>query len=337
MLRRFVFAILISWIGLTAAYGRGGQIVGFSFDADDNLFNLPTKIMLFHKENGQEVGVTTAEFALIREQIGKPGGKWADFEMRYDRKAGSLRFFGDEIGDGVNYFLRDLKQAMSESENGWKALSFPAFVVAMEHEETARETTIITARGHKPETILAGLAHLRDLKIIKYLPLVENIWTVSNADFGKRFEGVFGIVAPEGSASSPSGRKAAVMEQVLDKIDRVALTQEAPLVLSPNGKESGRFHLWGFSDDDYGNFEGAVKTIQAGLDKGRWPKVKVTLFYTGPKSKAVVLQPLLKPRLVMPEETREWEEILKACSGQRRAALDSDLGQSSLEACLKQF
>src|SRR5688572_7084977 len=52
---------------------KPAQLTGWNFDWDDNIFFMPTKIRLYHKETGEDVGVSTADFALIREEIGKPG------------------------------------------------------------------------------------------------------------------------------------------------------------------------------------------------------------------------------------------------------------------------
>lgn len=321
MLRRtsqiFFFAAALS----VAACGGDSetQVVGFSFDADDNLFNLPTEIKLFHVETGEEVGVTTAEFALIRGSVGVAGSEWEKFEIRGDdRKTGSFRFFGDEIGDGVNYFLTDLRRAMVETPEEWQAPAFDAFTEAMAVPASVPFTTIITARGHEPETIREALLALVADGLIEDAPASDDIWTVSNPMFGTRFERIFGNPAPGGDAASPSARKAAVMQEILDDISERPIPGGAPSVIRPdaNGEDdTGDYHLWGFSDDDFGNFEKAVTVIQAGLDEGRWPNIKVTLYFTGlhdpdTSPHAVVLVPNAEPRPVFDAEEREWKEVL---------------------------
>ncbi len=291
-------------------------VVGFSFDADDNLFNLPTQIMLFNKNTGEERGVSTADFALIRNQIGKPG-EFENFELRQDRKTGSLRFFGDEIGDGVNYFLTDLQKAMDRRKPDWRAASFPAFVAAMTSPRSAEHTTIITARAHEPETIQAALQFLQDQRYLERTPPTENIWTVTNGRFPDRFRSVFGVEPPSGDAASPSQRKAAIMREILNDIEEQPLEGTEP-VIRPDAKDAnqtGDYHLWGFSDDDFGNFMAALKLIQEGLDAGQWPHIKITLFFTGltlenGETRAVVLQPNAEPRKAFPEEEGEWQRIV---------------------------
>jgi hypothetical protein len=42
----------------------------YAFDWDDNIVSMPTKIIL-KDEDGDEVGMSTEDFATYREQIGK--------------------------------------------------------------------------------------------------------------------------------------------------------------------------------------------------------------------------------------------------------------------------
>jgi len=42
----------------------------YAFDWDDNIVHMPSKIIL-ESESGQEVGMSTADFATYRDKIGK--------------------------------------------------------------------------------------------------------------------------------------------------------------------------------------------------------------------------------------------------------------------------
>jgi hypothetical protein len=264
-----------------AAFGRRAALVevraasarevprstGWNFDWDDNIFNMPTTIRVTHKVTGEELGITTAEFALVRELIGK-SGRYADYVQKPD----ALRFFGDDPRGVRNYFVEDVARAMAASAAGWQGPSWDAFVTAMSRPDTAARTTLITARLHSPATLHAGLVHLQQLGLIKHVPPVENIFPVSYPPLAEKLGG---------SANSPSAAKAKVMMQILDRLQAEALSPRAKPVTAPDGKGRRVMHLWGFSDDDWGNYRKAVDALLPEVRAGRWPDVKITVFFTG--------------------------------------------------------
>ncbi len=102
------------------------------------------------------------------------------------------------------------------------------------------------------------------------------------------------------------------MENILDRINAKPLGKKAVAVMSSDGSKNVPLHLWGFSDDDFGNYSKALNVLQAGVDRNRWPNVKISLFFTGTnhpteKPRAVVLQAKKPPRPFT--ETNEWEKI----------------------------
>jgi len=313
-LQKFLFFIFIIF-SLVSCSSANRQIIGFAFDIDDNLFYLPTKIMIFNKKTKEEIGISTAKYAQIRKLIGKPG-KWLDYKIKPNRVNGSYRYFGDQIGDGVNYFLVDLKKAMDENPHKWKALSFSAFQTAMKKQQTAHDTSIITARGHDAKSIVEALNYLKSQGIIDNVPKQENIWAVTNPKFQDRFNSQFNRSTPKGSVSHPSARKAAIIEEILDQICKMKIPKQSPKVLALNGKDLQKFHLWGFSDDDYGNFSKAQKIIQKGLDQGKWHNIKISLYFTGEHDKnhkphSIVLRPGKAPRQMLPDEENEWRSLIQ--------------------------
>ncbi|MBF0547970.1 MAG: hypothetical protein HQM08_26270 [Candidatus Riflebacteria bacterium] len=294
------------------------QIVAFTFDWDDNIFRMPTKIMVFHKQTGKEMPISTAEFAQVRSEIGKSGTKYADYEIQGAYATGSMRYFGDGSEDGSARFQKDMDTAMAGPPDSWKGPVWDDFAVAMSREATASHTWLITARLHAAGTIHAALSELCKRGLIEHVPPVANIWPVCDPDFPGRFRITFGVEPPPGNASNPSLRKAAVMEQILDQIEHTPLPASAPEVIGPDGKGKGRFHLWGFSDDDHGNVEKAIEIVQKGLDSGRWKMIKATIFFTGKKAQeafpcAVTLSCGGKPRPYL--EGGEWKKILEQSIG----------------------
>lgn len=298
--------------GALAAVPRPEQVVAFVFDWDDNIFEMPTQIMLVHKTTGEQRGVSTEDFAIIREQIGKPGTTYADYELKPGVETGSLRYFGDASDEKERRFANDIERAMKAP--GWQGPVWKDFVTATTRPSTARHTYFITARLHAPETIHAAVDGLRRKGLIRHTPPADNVWPVAEPGFATRFTRIFGVPAPEGGAASPSARKAAVMEQILDRVNRTPLPLSSPRLTAPDGRGRGFYHLWGFSDDDLGNYSKAVEVLQRGVNGGRWPHVKITVFYTGTnrpevKPHAVTLVPNAKPR-PHHEGPREWADLL---------------------------
>lgn len=305
-----------------ATAARAEHVMAFTFDWDDNVFEMPTKILLFDRKTGREDGVTTEDYALIREQVGRAGTKYADHELRTDHKTGSLRHFGDLSEDGAARFQKDIEEAMRGPH--WQGPVWNDFVAACSRADTARHTSFLTARQHAPETMHAALVSFRKKGLIRHVPPVENLWAVGHPSFPERFRRAFGIDPPGGGTATPSARKAAVMEQALDRIQRTPVPRSTKPVLAPDGRARGRYHLWGFSDDDLGNFKTAVEVLQKGVDASRWPGVKITVFYTGTntpavKPHAVVLAKGAAPRPYR-EGAAEWKGVLRARGALREAA-----------------
>ena len=291
--------------------------LGFAFDWDDNIFEMPTQIMLFDKKTGKQKGVSTEEFALIRGLVGKPGSQWEGYEMRPSPSDGSLRFFSDDAAEGKDFFAKDIKKAMSTAGYHWKGPVWDDFVSAMSDERTAANTWIITARLHAPKTIHAALLGLQEQGLIKNTLPEQNIWAVSYQGFDTIFKSQFSKLPPEGGASDPSARKAAVMESILDKITAQPLPKAGTPTVRPSGVGTAIQHLWGFSDDDFGNYSKALKVLQIGVDSNRWPNLKITLFFTGTnnpaeKPRAIVLRSKAAPRPYT--ESSEWKGLLPPAS-----------------------
>lgn len=110
----------------------------YAFDWDDNLLIMPTKIIV--KDNlGNEVEMTTKDFSIWRNQIGKKpflfNGKkivsFAEKPFRYFREDGNVKFIEESL--------------VAESGPAWKD-----FVECINNKNIF---SIITARGHEPKVI----------------------------------------------------------------------------------------------------------------------------------------------------------------------------------------
>lgn len=311
------FAVLPLFLSLSVAVAatpaakpcRATQITGWNFDWDDNIFNMPTRIVLKDTKSGEEKRVTTAEWAVIREKVGHPGS-WEHYRFDPDVKFGSLRYFGDNMGDGVNYFKQDVEKALQEPPAVWQAPSWNAFREAMLRRRSSEWTTIITARQHAPETIHAALEFLHGKGYLKHLPPLANIYPVSYPKFDP---------ALRGDGQNPSEAKAKVMMRILDRMQARPLGADARKVLDPDAMTKKPLHLWGFSDDDYGNYAKAVNALGSVLraEPQRWNHIKITLFFTGKnhpteRARVEVLKSNGEVRPAKLDELKEATAILKS-------------------------
>ena len=115
---------------------QSNNIRAYSFDWDDNILKMPTTIkMLKNTSDGWEpIEVGTDEFALVRD------------DKNYKLDEGAFDNFIDESA-----FLNDLKIAL---ETNSFAPSFDKFKEALIY---ANPISIITARGHDPQTLRKGM------------------------------------------------------------------------------------------------------------------------------------------------------------------------------------
>ncbi len=198
----------------------GGRSFYF-FDLDDNVLCMPTQIFLRHEAGGEELAVSTAHFAQVSDQLGKPG-PLAHFGVDPDDARGSFRRFRDP-DDGASPFFEDLERALERVR--WKGPSWSFFEHAVHNE---RPLAIITARGHAPETIAQGLLRLVDEGHLSRPPDYLGIYPVSHRATRQRLE----------AGGPPLGvaalKKAAIIDAVVHAMDRYGVNDH---------------HRFGMSDD----------------------------------------------------------------------------------------
>ena len=110
----------------------------YAFDWDDNIVHMPTKIMI-KTEDGDEIGMSTDDFAEYRHDLGKNPIQYkgetivgfADNPFRNFRTEGDKDFLVDSM----------------------RAKEGPAFDDFREAINNGSIFSIITARGHNPETL----------------------------------------------------------------------------------------------------------------------------------------------------------------------------------------
>ncbi|MBK9323696.1 MAG: hypothetical protein IPM97_12260 [Bdellovibrionaceae bacterium] len=160
----------------------GGRSFYF-FDFDDNIAFLSTPLILFHKATGQEKFVTSGEYAKIHPFIGT-SGPYADYEVRFDDTTGTYRNFRDrhpeeleKIEGQKQIFIQDLAHALGFPDVQWKGPSWQCFFHATFNR---RPMSVITARGHDPQTLKDGIRIFVDKQFLPHEPNYLSLFPVNH-------------------------------------------------------------------------------------------------------------------------------------------------------------
>lgn len=233
----------------------------YAFDWDDNIVHMPTKIIL-EDENGEEVPMTTEDFALYREKIGKENFDY-DGQTIVGYAENPFRNFRVE---GDDDFLVDAMRAKTGP-------AWPDFVEAVNNGSIF---AIITARGHHPDTLKEGVYNyiINNFKGINKNKLIKNL--KKYRDFAgeeemtddqlirsylelNRYNPVsFGDTT---GVSNPEEAKVRAMENFIYYVKSMASLLKGKAVLKKDiaNKFIPAEPQIGFSDDDLKNLE-AMKT-----------------------------------------------------------------------------
>ena len=85
------------------------NLLYYAFDWDDNILKMPTEIILL-SNGGEEVGMSTQDFAEYREKIGKEEFEYqGQIIVGYAKDA--FRYFRDEIDPEI--FVKDTQKALA--------------------------------------------------------------------------------------------------------------------------------------------------------------------------------------------------------------------------------
>ncbi len=163
-------------------YHLGGRSFYF-FDFDDNIAFLSTSLILFHKDSGKELEISSGIFAEHSHFIGKMG-IYKDYEIKLDDVLGTFRNFRDlnlseieKIAGKKQLFVEDIAHALGFPEFQWKGPSWDCFYHATFNQ---RPLSIITARGHHPETVKDGISFLVKSKVLPLEPCYLSVYPVSH-------------------------------------------------------------------------------------------------------------------------------------------------------------
>ena len=219
---------------------RSDVLLYYAFDWDDNILRMPTKLYL-KTDDGDSVGMSTEDFAIYREKIGKE----------------PFEFEGKTIVGLDNNAFRDFTSSESFLVDTEKAIrrnrTSPSFTSFKKALIKASPFSIITARGHDPEVIKQGVKRFIELvlspedkdRMIKnirrtfefedisdfykldlnndeqlidvYLDEKGEYYPVSSKEFGKRFN----LDSAKGASSPEQSKKIALsdfLERVYEKV-----------------------------------------------------------------------------------------------------------------------
>jgi len=236
----------------------------YAFDWDDNIVSMPTKIILKNSE-GDEVGMSTTDFAEHRHDIGKK-----DFNYDGDTIVGYAENpFRNFRVEGDKQFLIDAMRA----EVG------PAFDDFRESINNGSIFAIITARGHNPETIKQGIYNyivsgfngidkdqlLKNLRKYRTFADEEDLsdeeLIKSYLELNKYNPVSFGDVK---GAENPEEAKIIAMDDFVSNIRAMSalLNKKAYIKKDLGNKFSPKMPKIGFSDDDTRNLEAMKKHFE---------------------------------------------------------------------------
>ena len=229
----------------------------YAFDWDDNIVHMPTKIVL-KTENGDEVGMSTDDFAEYRSKIGKEdfdynGDIIVDFAeepFRNFRTEGDKNFLVDAMGAKLGPAFDDFKEAINNGSI----------------------FSIITARGHNPNTlkqavynyIIDGFNGINKDQLVKNLKkyrsffdeddMTDDELIKSYLDLNKYHPVSFN---DKEGAANPEEAKVRAMEGFVTYIKNIAnkLNKKAFIKNDVSNNFIPEQPSIGFSDDDIKNVE----------------------------------------------------------------------------------
>lgn len=218
----------------------------YFFDWDDNIMYLDTKILVRNKQTGETREVSTTQYPDVHPNLGK-AGEWQDYE-EFDGTYGNFRDIpADEIApDQRQHFVDDVDKASSGQTargDGWQAPAWPYFKYACENQ---RPVSIVTARGHSPETLAAGVQLLVDRGHLACMPKFHTVLAVTNPEVRETLKGW----ARPGHAPE---------DKDIPALKRLAIKMSVQKAFSEHGDDADlRF---GMSDDDPSNVQLVIQAM----------------------------------------------------------------------------
>ena len=252
----------------------------YSFDWDDNILMMPTRIHLDYSVNGLAwvpVSVSTEEFRSVRHKLG------TEFRFLNNSEDESFKDFKE-----YDAFISDTKEALDSRRYG------PSFNKFKEALISGSDFSIITARSNPPRAIKDGIKliiqksfsydeqkemenNLNGVSIDEYLNL-QDYHPVSSKEFINKW----GL---DIDSTNPEEGKMIAFEDFVDRVvDTVSSYQD-------NDEFEGI--SIGFSDDDISNVKVVEELIEEKL-KQKYPEINFLVYDTSdpdnPKKKRMIIK-----------------------------------------------
>jgi len=229
----------------------------YAFDWDDNIVHMPTKIVL-KTESGDEVGMSTDDFAEYRSQIGKEP---------FDYKGNTILGFAEDP-------FRNFRTAGDKDflVDTMRAKLGPAFSDFREAINNGSIFSIITARCHNPNTlkqavynyIIDGFHGIDKDKLIKNLKKYRTFTDEGDMSDDELIKSYLELCkfhpvsfGDETGAANPEEAKVRAMEEFVSYIKAMAsvLNKKAYIKNDVSNNFVPEQPSIGFSDDDIRNVE----------------------------------------------------------------------------------
>jgi hypothetical protein len=254
----------------------------YAFDWDDNIVHMPTKIIV-KTEDGDEIGMSTNDFAKHREKIGKKNFKY-NGEIIVGFGKNPFKNFRTE---GDKDFLVDAMMANVG----------PAFDDFKEAINNGSIFSIITARGHHPNTLKRAVKQLIDGEIdgISKQEIVKNLKKYRDKVKGLPTEKLddntlinlylemcqfYPVTHGEGSATNPEDGKVKAMRKFISYVRQQAKLLQKDVEMIDDVSNSFVPQI-GFSDDDERNLQAMINKLSDDEEKS----LKMYTTKTGEKKK----------------------------------------------------
>jgi hypothetical protein len=232
----------------------------YAFDWDDNIVSMPTKIIL-KDEDGDEVGMSTEDFATYREEIGKE-----PIEVEGHTIVGFAE-------DAYKWFgVKGDKQFIVDAMTAKPGPAWPDFVEAINNGSIF---SIVTARGHTPSVlkeacynyIVSNINGIDSNELVRNLEKYRDLAdeeNVSKREMIREYLDLcrfYPVTYGEGSATNPEQGKIKALNEFVKYVKKMSefIQKHAYLKNKINNYFVPKI---GFSDDDLKNVEVVKKHFE---------------------------------------------------------------------------